>query len=125
MDIDAKILNKILAIQIQQHIKKSYTIIKLLTVWIITHHEKFLNRWSTRPPLPVSGETCMWVKKQHLESDMEEWTGSKLGKEYNRVIYCHHAYLTYMLSTRCEMPDWNQDCQEKYPTISDMQIIPL
>ena len=75
--------------------------------------------------LPVSGETCMWVKKQHLESDMEQWTGSKLGKEYNRVLYCHNAYLTYMLSTPCEMPDWNQDGQEKYPTISDMQIIPL
>ena len=59
----------------------------------------------------------MWVKKQHLKSDMEQWTGSKLGKEYNKVIYCHHAYLTYMLSTPCEMPDWNQDYQEKYSNL--------
>ena len=65
----------------------------------------------------------MWVKKQHLESDMEQWTGSSLGKEYVKAVYCYPAYLTYMLSTPCEMPDWNQDCHEKYPTVSDMQII--
>ena len=38
----------------------------------------------------------MWVKKQHLESDMEQWTGSKLGKEYVKAVYCHPAYLTYI-----------------------------
>ena len=35
-------------------------------------------------------------------------------KEYVKVVYCHSAYLTYMQSTSCEMPGWNQDCQEKY-----------
>ena len=43
-------------------------------------------------------------KKQQLEPDMEQQTGSKLGKEYNKAIYCHPAYLTYMQSTLCEMP---------------------
>ena len=46
----------------------------------------------------------MQVKKQHLELDMEQQTGSKLGKEYIKVVYCHPAYLTYMQSTACEMP---------------------
>ena len=40
----------------------------------------------------------MWVKKQQLEPDMEQWTGSKLGKEYNKVIYCHLVYLTSVLA---------------------------
>ena len=49
--------------------------------------------------LPASWETCMQVKKQQLELDMEQWTGSKLGKEYIKSIYCHPAYLTYMQRT--------------------------
>ena len=56
----------------------------------------------------------MQVKKQQLEPDMEQWAGSKLGKEYVKAVYCHSAYSTYMQSTSCEMPGWNQDCQEKY-----------
>ena len=40
----------------------------------------------------------MLVKKKHLDPDMEEWTGSKLGKEYNKAVYCQPAYLTYMQS---------------------------
>jgi len=48
----------------------------------------------------------MQVKKQQLESDMEQWTGSKLGKEAIKAVYCHPAYLTYIQSTSCEMPDW-------------------
>ena len=44
----------------------------------------------------------MQVKKQQLELDMEQWTGSKLGKEYIKAVYCHPAYLTYMQSTSCE-----------------------
>ena len=48
----------------------------------------------------------MQVKKQQLELDMEKWTGSKLGKEYIKAVYCHLAYLTYMQSTSCEMPGW-------------------
>ena len=45
--------------------------------------------------LPASCQTCMQVKKQQLESDMEQQTGSKLGKEYVKTVYCHPAYLTY------------------------------
>ena len=41
-----------------------------------------------------------------LEPDMEQWTGSKLGKEYIRAVYCHPAYLTHMQSTLCEIPGW-------------------
>ena len=48
----------------------------------------------------------MKVKKQQLEPDTEQQTGSKLGKEYAEAVYCHLAYLTYMQSTSCEMPDW-------------------
>ena len=48
----------------------------------------------------------MQVKKQQLEPDMEQQTGSKLRKEYVKSIYCHLAYLSYMQSTSCEMLDW-------------------
>ena len=44
----------------------------------------------------------MQVKKQQFEPDMEQWTGSKLGKEYINAVYCHPAYLTYMQSTSCK-----------------------
>ena len=54
--------------------------------------------------LSVSWETCMQVKKQQLEPYMEQLTGSKLGKEYAKAVYCHAAYLTYMYSISCEMP---------------------
>ena len=50
----------------------------------------------------------MQVKKQQLEPDMEQQTGSKLGKEYVKAVYCHPAYLTYMQSTSCEMPGWKK-----------------
>ena len=48
----------------------------------------------------------MQVKKQQLELDMEQQTDSKLGKEYNKAVYCHLAYLTYMQSTSCKMLGW-------------------
>ena len=48
----------------------------------------------------------MQVKKQQLEPDMGQWTGSKLGKEYVKVVYCHPAYLTYIQSTSCKILDW-------------------
>ena len=48
----------------------------------------------------------MQVKKQQLELDMEQQTGSKSGKEYVKAVYCHPASLTYMQSTSCEMPGW-------------------
>ena len=48
----------------------------------------------------------MQVKKQQLEQDMENLTGSKLGKEYDKVVSCHTVYLTYMQNTSFEMLDW-------------------
>ena len=48
----------------------------------------------------------MQVKKKQLEPDMEQWTGSPLGKEYIKAVYCHLAYLTYMLSTLWERWGW-------------------
>ena len=56
--------------------------------------------------LPASWETYMQIKKQQLELDMEQQTGSKSGKEYIKGVYCLPAYLTYMQSTSCEMPGW-------------------
>ena len=61
----------------------------------------------------------MQVWKQQLELDMEQQTGSKLGKEYVKAVYCHLAYLTYMQSTSWETLGWkkhklDQDCREKY-----------
>ena len=48
----------------------------------------------------------MQVKKQQLELDMEQQTGSNIGKEYIKPVYCHSAYLNYMQSTSWEMLDW-------------------
>ena len=66
---------------------------------------KFFKKWEYQITLPLSRETCMQVKKQQLEQEMEQWTGSKLGKEYVKAVYCHPLYLTYLFST-CEMLGW-------------------
>ena len=65
---------------------------------------KILERWEYQTSWPASWEIRMYVKTQQLEPDMEQQTGSKLGKEYIKAVYCHCAYLTYMQSTSCEMP---------------------
>ena len=59
--------------------------LKSWTVWITTKLRKFLKRWEYQSTLPVSWETCMQDKTQKLELFMEQQTGSKLGKEYNKV----------------------------------------
>ena len=71
----------------------------------------------------------MQVKEQQLEPDMEQQTGSKLGKEYIRAIYYHPAYLTCMQSTSCEMPGWMKHKQEsrlpgETSITSDTQMTP-
>ena len=66
------------------------------TVWITTNCGKFFKRWEYQTTLPASWATYMQVKKQQLELDMEQQTGSKSGKEYVKAVYCHPAYLTYM-----------------------------
>ena len=70
---------------------------------ILYTNTRFLKRWEYQTTFPVSWETYIQVTRQQLELDMEKWTGSKLGKEYIKVVYCHPVYLTYMQSTSCEM----------------------
>ena len=79
---------------------------KPLTVWIMTNSGKFFRRWEYQTTLPVSWEICMQVKKQQVEMDMEQQTGSKSGKEYVKAVYCHSTYLTYMQSVSWEMLGW-------------------
>ena len=71
----------------------------------------------------------MLVKKQQLKPDMEQWTGSKLGKEY-KAVYCHPVHLTSMQSISCKMQDWKKHKLQsrllgEISITSDMQIIPL
>ena len=72
----------------------------------------------------------MKVKKKQLELDMEQWTDSKLEKEYIKAIYCHPAYLTYMHNTLYEMPCWmNHKLESSLPgeisTTSERLMMPL
>ena len=67
---------------------------------------KILKEMEYQITWPASWETCMQVKKQQLEPYMEQQTVSKLGKDYNKVVYFHPAYLTSMQSTSCEMLGW-------------------
>ena len=71
----------------------------------------------------------MQVKKQHLEQDMEQQTGSKLEKEHIKTVYCYPAYLTYMQSTSCKMLDWVRHKLEsrllgEITATSDIQMMP-
>ena len=71
----------------------------------------------------------MQVRKQQLELDMEQQTGSKLGKEYVKAVYCHHAYLTSMQSIPRETLGWMKDkLESRLPggisITSDMQMTP-
>ena len=72
----------------------------------------------------------MQAKKQPLELNMEQQTGSKSGKEYVKTVFCHPAYLTYLQSTSCKMPGWmKHQLESRLPgeisITSDMQITPL
>ena len=83
---------------------------------------------NTRPP-DRSRETYMQVRRQQLEPDMEQWTGSKLGKEYVKAVYCNPAYLTSMQSTSCEIPErMKHKLESRLPgeisITSDMQMTP-
>ena len=71
----------------------------------------------------------MQLKKQQLEPDMEQWTGSKLGKEYDKAVYCYPAHLTYIQSTSWEMLGWKKHKLEsrllgEISITSDMQMTP-
>ena len=64
-------------------------------MWTTTNYGKFLKIWEYQATLPASWETCLQVKKQQLELDMEQWTSSKLGKEYNKIVYRQPDNLTF------------------------------
>ena len=77
--------------------------------------------------------TCLlrnwYVGQEETEPDMEQGTGSKLGKEYVKAVYCHSASLTYMQSTSCEMPGWMKHKLEsrllgELSVTSDMHMTP-
>ena len=88
---------------------------KPLTSWIITCG-KSVKWWEYQTTWPASWEICIQVKKQQLELDMEQWTGSKLGKEYIKAVYCHLAYLTYMQTISWEMFAWmKQKLESRLP----------
>ena len=104
------------------------TMQKPLTVWIKTNCGKFLEM-GIQTTLPAFWETCMEDKKQQLELDMEQQTGSQSGMENIKAIYCHPAYLTSMQSTSWEMPDWiKHKLESRLPgeisITSDMQMTP-
>ena len=92
---------------------------KPLTVWITTNLGKFLKMWEYQTTLSASWEICMQVKKQQLEPDMEQQTGSKLGKERTKAVYCHPVYLLICRNHQVKCwagwsTSWNQDFWEKY-----------
>ena len=90
----------------------SLTMLTPLTVWIITNCGKFLKRWEYQTTLPVSWKTCIWVKKQQLEPDME-LTDSKLREEYDKTVYCYPAS-HHVKCWAGWITNSNQDFQEKY-----------
>ena len=89
-----------------------------------------LKRWEYQSTLPAFCKTCMQVKEQQLEPDMEQWTGSKFGKEYIKAVYCYPAYLTSMQSTSCEILGWmthklESKLRGEISTTIAVQMIPL
>ena len=105
------------------------TMPKPLTVWLTINCGKFWKRWEYQITWLASWDTYMQVRKQQSELDMEQQTGSKLGKEFMKAVYCHHAYLTYMQNTSCKMPGWMNHKLEsrllrEISITSDMQMTP-
>ena len=89
----------------QESSRKTSTSVLLTTPKTLTAESqqtgKFFNRWEYQTTWPASWETCMQVKKQQLELDMEQQTVFKLEKEYIKAVYCHPAYLSSIQSTSC------------------------
>ena len=105
------------------------TMPKPLTVWITRNCGKFWKRREYQTTWPASWEICMQVRKQQLELDMEQQTGSKSGKEYVKAVCCHPAYLTYTQSTSWETLGWRKHKLEsrlrgEISVTSDMQMAP-
>ena len=106
----------------------NWTELKVLTLCITTNW-KILKEMGIPDHLPLSWETCIHVKKQQLGPYIEQLIGSKLGKEYNKALYCHRAFLTYIQHMSCEMLSWvNHKLKSRLlgeiSITSDMQMIP-
>ena len=102
----------------------SLTMLKPSTVWVTTNWT-ILKEMGIPDHLPCLLRNLQ-VKKQ---PDMEQWTGSKLGKEYVKAVYCHPAHLTYMQSASGELPGWMKHKLEQrllgeISITSDMQMTP-
>ena len=105
------------------------TMSKPLIVWITRNCGKLWKRWAYQTTWPASWETCMQVRKQQLELDMEQQTGFKLGKEYVKAVWCHPACLPYMQCTSWGMLGWKKHKLElrlpgEISITSDMKMIP-
>ena len=105
------------------------TMSKPLTVWITIKCEKFWKGWEYQSTRPASWDSYMHIRKQQLELDMEQQTGSKSRKEYVKAAYCHPAYLTYIRSASCKMPGrMKHKLESRLPgeisITSDMQMTP-
>ena len=132
---EIKLLTSIESLKKQENSRKTststlLTMPKPLTVRITTNCGNFLKRWEYLTTWPASWEICMQVMKKQLDLDMKQQTGSKLGKEYVKAVYCYSAYLTSMQSTSCEMPScMNQKLKSRLPRgisiTSDVQMIAL
>ena len=90
---------------------------------------QFFKRWEYQTTWRAPWEIYMQVRKQQLELDIEQQTGSKSGKEYVKAVYCHPAYLNYMQSTSCKMLGWmKHKLESRLPgeisIILDMHMIP-
>ena len=98
-------------------------------VWITANCGKFFKRWEYQTTWPASWEIFMQIKKQQLELDMTQRTGSKLGEEYIKAVYHYPAYLTYMQSTSRKILGWMKHKLEsrllgEISITSDMQMTP-
>ena len=100
------------------------TMPKPLTVWTTTNCGKFFKRWEYQTTWPASWEICMQIRKQQLELDMEQQTGSKSRKEYIKAVYCHPAYLTYMRNAKLEEHKLESRLLGETSITSDMQMAP-
>ena len=101
---------------------------KLLIVWIITN-------WKVLKEMGIPDHLICLLRKLYagqettVRTDMEQWTGSKLGKEYMKAVYCHFAYLTYMQNVKCKMLGWMKYKVEsrllgEISITSDMEMTP-
>ena len=84
---------------------------------------KILKERNMRPSyLPASWETCLQVKKQQLKPDMKQWTDSKLGQEYVKVVYCHPASLSHL---RLFVTPWTAACQASLSITNSPSLLKL